>query len=139
MGLIVPGGTTNACVLLYAKVQPKYFPQARARLIVMPKGENGRPFLPLIGFSRPAFSKPLGNCLMRLHRTWVGSAVNLRIGIDRTTRYTHLQLLREGVMNALVHRDYELTGAVTIFCLRDSIRISNPGGLPLGLEPAGLS
>jgi ATP-dependent DNA helicase RecG len=38
--------------------------------------------------------------------------------------------LREGIMNALVHRDYESSGSITISISPDSLRISNPGGLP---------
>ena len=46
--------------------------------------------------------------------------------------------LREGVMNALVHRDYSSSGSITISILPDSLQISNPGGLPEGLKPADL-
>lgn len=46
--------------------------------------------------------------------------------------------LREGIVNALVHRDYAMTGLITISVLADSLQISNPGGLPEGLTTADL-
>jgi ATP-dependent DNA helicase RecG len=46
--------------------------------------------------------------------------------------------LREGVMNALVHRDYSLSGSTTISIQAKSFEISNPGGLPYELKPADL-
>jgi ATP-dependent DNA helicase RecG len=46
--------------------------------------------------------------------------------------------LREGIMNALVHRDYSLSGSITILVLPKSLQISSPGGLPAELKPADL-
>jgi len=42
--------------------------------------------------------------------------------------------LREGVANALVHRDYTRLGAVHIQWHEDRIEISNPGGFPEGVR-----
>ncbi|MBN2857462.1 MAG: putative DNA binding domain-containing protein [Candidatus Delongbacteria bacterium] len=45
-----------------------------------------------------------------------------------------LDALREAVINAVVHRDYFLTGSHTVIeIFDDRIEISNPGGLPRGL------
>lgn len=49
-----------------------------------------------------------------------------------------MSALREGVLNALVHRDYNLTGSTLISIAPDSLQISNPGGLPPGLTTADL-
>jgi ATP-dependent DNA helicase RecG len=46
--------------------------------------------------------------------------------------------LREGVMNALVHRDYASNGTVLVQVLPDSIQIDNPGGLPDNMSVADL-
>jgi SIR2-like domain/Putative ATP-dependent DNA helicase recG C-terminal len=37
--------------------------------------------------------------------------------------------LKEVIVNALVHRDYRMTGNIVIFVTASSIKISNPGGL----------
>ncbi len=41
---------------------------------------------------------------------------------------------REGVANALIHRDYTRTGAVHIQWFADRLEISNPGGFPEGVR-----
>jgi ATP-dependent DNA helicase RecG len=46
--------------------------------------------------------------------------------------------VREGVLNALAHRDYALSGSILISIFRDSMEITNPGGLPDHLTPADL-
>ena len=49
-----------------------------------------------------------------------------------------LTAVREAVMNALVHRDYQLSGSILISILPDSLKVANPGGLPNELTPADL-
>jgi ATP-dependent DNA helicase RecG len=46
--------------------------------------------------------------------------------------------LREGVMNALIHRDYSSNAAITISIDRGSLKISNPGSLPDALKVSDL-
>ncbi len=41
---------------------------------------------------------------------------------------------REGVANALIHRDYTRLGAVHVQWREDRLEISNPGGFPLGVR-----
>src|SRR5690554_3025871 len=45
-----------------------------------------------------------------------------------------LEALREGVINALIHRDYFLLGNIEIRVYDDQIVISSPGGLPDGVQ-----
>ena len=49
----------------------------------------------------------------------------------RKDRYLYpMEALREGIVNALCHRDYTITGStVRIFVFQDSIEIRSPGGL----------
>ncbi len=54
----------------------------------------------------------------------------LRIGVPHYSE----RAFREGVANALVHRDYTRLGAVHVQWHEDSIEISNPGGFPEGIR-----
>jgi len=49
-----------------------------------------------------------------------------------------LRALQEGVVNALVHRDYSLASQVRVFVFEDRIEISNPGGLHNTVSPEDL-
>ena len=46
--------------------------------------------------------------------------------------------VRELVVNALVHRDYELAGAVEVEHSPDSLAITSPGGLVFGITPENI-
>ena len=54
----------------------------------------------------------------------------LRIGVPDYSEAA----FREGVANALIHRDYTRLGAAHVQWYPDQIRISNPGGFPEGVR-----
>jgi ATP-dependent DNA helicase RecG len=58
----------------------------------------------------------------------------LRIGIPEYPEAS----FREAIANALVHRDYTQRGAVHVQWLDESLEISNPGGLPEGINLTNL-
>src|SRR3989338_7544354 len=43
--------------------------------------------------------------------------------------------LREGIINAVIHRDYWQDGEVIVYIFDDHIDIVNPGGFPDGVTP----
>jgi ATP-dependent DNA helicase RecG len=57
-------------------------------------------------------------------------------GVNREDIYEiPLEVLREAVVNALMHRDYSITGTqVSVEVYDDRVEILNPGGLPKGLS-----
>jgi len=66
--------------------------------------------------------------------------LNVRSDIRGVNRYDiyeiPLEALREAVVNALMHRDYSITGTqVSLEIYDDRVEIVNPGGLPRGLTP----
>tara|TARA_Y100000310_G_C20611760_1_gene778364 strand:+ start:114 stop:1472 length:1359 start_codon:yes stop_codon:yes gene_type:complete len=60
-------------------------------------------------------------------------------GVERKEEWEYpLLALREGIINALVHRDYALNSNVQIRIFDDRLEIWSPGGLPFGLTVAKL-
>jgi len=57
-------------------------------------------------------------------------------GLNRVDIYEiPFAALREAVVNALMHRDYSITGSqVSVEVYDDRVEITNPGGLPKGLQ-----
>ncbi len=56
----------------------------------------------------------------------------LERGIQHKDDYLYpIEALREGIVNAVCHRDYTITGsAIRIFLFRNKLEIRSPGGLP---------
>jgi ATP-dependent DNA helicase RecG len=58
------------------------------------------------------------------------------LGVNRQDIYEiPIEVLREAMVNALMHRDYSITGTqVSVEVFDDRVEIVNPGGLPKGLS-----
>jgi ATP-dependent DNA helicase RecG len=139
LGLVAFGGVTNAALVLFGKHPSRLLPQARVRLLVMPEGKTG---------NRYSLDKTFDACVLRIAEQ-IPAALEAHAGgvVSRFSKENWRRedrslyptaALREGVMNALVHRDYTASGSITISLLPDSLQISNPGALPGGLTPADL-
>jgi len=139
LGLSANGRVTNAAILLFGKQPSRLLPQARVRLLVMPEGKTG---------NRYSVDKTFDACLLRVAEqipdalaSHAGGVLS-RFSQENWQREDHplypMTALREGVMNALVHRDYSLSGSVAISIYPDSLQITNPGSLAGGLTPADL-
>ncbi len=57
---------------------------------------------------------------------------SLKKGVQRKDEYPYpIEAIREGVVNAVCHRDYNISGsAIRIFVFRNRLEIRSPGGLP---------
>ncbi len=138
LGLAERGQVTNAAVVLYGKNPCRILPQARVRLLVASEGKTGGRF---------ELDRVFEGCLIQTAMD-LPEALKLHVdGVETTfskdwqhsTRpIAPVMALREGIMNALVHRDYALLGSVTLSVVPPKIQISNPGGLPGGLTPRDL-
>lgn len=139
LGLTEGDNVTHAAWLLYGKKPARLLPQARVRLLVLPEGKTGGHY---------ALDKTFDTCLLKMAQALPAALAPYAEGVrsefdprdwQRNDRRRYPPAaLREGVMNALVHRDYASSASIVISVMPDSIQIVSPGGLPDDMTVAEL-
>lgn len=128
-GLIVNGNVTNACMLLFGKNPTRFIPQAIIKLVVYPGTSPSDTFIE---------NKPLeGNIFKNIEMAFaqfdsiIGKEIRIE-GTFRTEKEKYPKMaLREGLLNAIVHRDYSTPKSfLTIASFSNKMVINNYGGLP---------
>ena len=137
MGLLKNGHFTNACIVLFAKSPIRFIPQSKIRVTVYPSDSTGDRFLNDRIFDDNLFNNIKG-VLSFLDVTFGKSIVV--DGIERKEKLNYpLLALREGLLNAMVHRDYNsVNGFLQISIFSDRTEIANYGGLPEGITLSDL-
>jgi len=136
-GLILNGNITNACIVLFGKDPTRFIPQSKIRLTVYPDKNATNTFLEDRFFEGNIFSN-ITSVFTYLDALY---AKTIRIeGIHRTEKKNYPEIaLREGILNAIVHRDYKsANGFMQISIFSDRTEISNFGSLPEGITVADL-
>lgn len=119
-------------VLLFCPEPQRFFPQARIQAARF-KGSTTDEFIDQqdIGGS---LLEQVDQCLNFIKR-------NIRLrgvvkGLQREDRYEYpLPALREALINAIVHRDYSISGtSIRVAIFDDCVEISSPGLLPTGIS-----
>jgi len=121
----------NAGILFFAKSVADHLPQAQMTLVAF-KGTKK-----LHIYDRRDVRDDL---LTQFNEAmaFVMKHLNVRSEIRGVNRYdiyeVPLEVMREAVVNALMHRDYSVTGTqISVEVFDDRVEIINPGGLPKGL------
>jgi ATP-dependent DNA helicase RecG len=137
VGLIQNGNITNACMVLFGKNPIRFIPQSRIRITLYPSKISGNQFIDDKVFEGNIFTniKSIFNYLDIVY----GKSLSVK-GLIRTDKFNYPVLaLREGILNAIVHRDYNsVKGFLQISIFSDRTEISNYGGLPQGITVADL-
>ncbi len=126
---------TNAGILLFGKHPPQFFDNILIRCGRF-KGVVKEDFIDMKDFD--------GNLFQNLERAIAFLQEHLRLqatikGLRREEKWEiPLEALREAIINALIHRDYEEQGFVYIKVYDEQIVIANPGKLPEDLTIADL-
>lgn len=128
-GLIVNGNITNACMLLFGENPTRFIPQAKIKLVVYPGNSPGDTFIENKHFE--------GNIFRNIEQAFThfesifGKEIRVE-GAFRTDKDKYpKKALREGLLNAIVHRDYSASKSfLTISAFSNKMVISNYGGLP---------
>lgn len=136
-GLYENGYFTNACVVLFAKNPTKFIPQVRVRLTEYADSKTSKSLL-----RDEVFEGNLFDTQDRLERYISNLGVRSVFASNQWKRVDFkfpIKALQEGVINALMHRDYSSqSSSVTISIYPDSIIISNSGHLPSDLKVSHL-
>ena len=139
LNLMVNDKLTNAAVILFCKNESKQFMQSNIQLARF-KGTTKSEFLNNKKYRANAFDlydKAMDFLVFSLPiaaRIVAGNPVRVE---TPAIPYT---VLREALINALVHRDYSNAGAsISVAVYDDRINISNVGSLPRGVELSKLS
>lgn len=135
LGLIASNGLTNACDILFAKRPAQRHPQARVRFIQFESDKTAAAYL-----DDRWVEGPLHQVYTQLMEK-IGAHVRVQSffapgdrGREDRPNYS-LEALREGLVNALAHRDYAgFSGGVTVSVYPDRIEIWNSGRLPRGIR-----
>jgi len=127
-GLIVNGNITNACMVLFGKNPTQFIPQSIIKLVVHPGTKSGDRFKENKIYNGNLFrnvEKILSN-----FDSFIGSD-NIIEGTFRTSKKLYPEIaLREGLLNAIVHREYAASQSFLVIELfSDRLVIRNYGGL----------
>lgn len=123
---------TNGAVLLFGKNLNNYFPDARIRLARF-EGIDKTRIIDHQDLSEP-LTTAISQIIAFIRRHTATAAVIGEIKRKDIPQYPPI-VIREAVINALLHADYSIKGAsITVAIFDDRIEITNPGCLPYGLS-----
>ena len=136
-GLYQNSSFTNSCVVLFAKNPTKYLPQVRVRLTEYGEGKTNNALLRDEVFEGNLFT--IQDSLERYIENLGVRSVFDKNQWKRIDFKFPPKALQEGVINALMHRDYSShSSSVAISIYPDSFVISNSGHLPDDLKVSEL-
>ena len=127
-GLLKDGNLTNACIALYAKTPAQFIAQTRIKLSVFSSDSNAD-LVEARLFEGNIF-KNISAIFQFIDMTY-SKSVKID-GLLREERWNYPQVaVREGIMNAIVHRDYNsVNGFMHILLYPNRLEIANYGVLP---------
>ncbi len=131
------GKPTNASILLFAKEPQKFFFQAEVRCVRFKGNEAVKPFIDMKVISENIIDQV--NKTLNFVLEHIPKAVWLDGKPQREERYKYPpDAIREAIVNAVCHRNYEEKGNVQIRVFDDYLEVWSPGELPSPLTPKDL-
>ncbi len=136
-GLMVGGNLTNAAIVLFAENPLKYLPQTKIRTTVYNSSKSGNVILFDRIYNNSLFKNI--NSIWDFYETYLKRSETIK-GLIRRKEKLPIFALREGLLNALIHRDYsQISSTLTLEVYPDKLVISNTGELPEGMSFNDLS
>jgi len=132
-GLIVNGNITNSCMVLFGNNPGRYIPQSVIRLTVYSGDNKEGSFIEDKFYDSHLFGN-IRHLLGYLDNLY-GKEIKIE-GVLRTENKKYPEVaLREGLMNAAIHRDYNASeGFLKVSVYYNKTVISNFGSLPRGVR-----
>jgi len=145
--IMVEGGVTVSGMLLFGRNPNRFLPQAGIDAVALPGLEKdyaakGRaalrgPMTPLLNVNGDLVESGLVEQAVEFVGRNTGVSAQLDGGARRSERPTYpVEAVREGVVNALIHRDYLLSNTdIELAIYANRLEIISPGRLPNGITP----
>jgi ATP-dependent DNA helicase RecG len=132
LSLVKGDKLTNAAILLFGKSPQRYFLQTEVRCARFKGTEAIKPFIDMKVFGGDIIEQVNKALNFVLEHTLL-SAWLVPGKVEREERNEYpSDAIREAIVNAICHRDYESTGNVQVRIFDDRIEVWNPGSLPEG-------
>ena len=129
LDLLKENNPTNAAILLFGRNPQKCFLQAEMRCARFKGNKPVKPFIDMKVFG--------GNIIDQIDKAlkFVLEHIPMKVYLagkpEREERYEYPpDALREGIINAICHRDYACVGHIQIRIFDDRVEVWNPGLLP---------
>ncbi|HWC61851.1 MAG TPA: ATP-binding protein [Verrucomicrobiae bacterium] len=138
LNLFRDGTITNAAEVLFGDNPTQQFPQARVRVTVYAMDKGGD-FIDNRQFEGPALL--MLDEVFAMLRKHLSVSATFKEGLQRIDRPVYPEAaLREGLVNAFVHRDYSnFSGGLAVDVYPGRLVIWNSGSLPPGLKIGDLT
>ena len=134
LGLLKDESMKNAGILLFAKNTTKFFMNATITCCIF-KGESKVEILDRKEFDSDICSN-YESTILYLQKNLKTRYFIKNAGPRKEVLEIPEEVLREAILNAILHRDYFEKGAcIMVEIYSDRLEISNPGGLVAGLKP----
>jgi len=137
LGLVKSGNLTNAAILLFAKKPQRFFLQAETRCARFKGTKPVKPFLDMKIFE--------GDIIEQVDKAlyFVLEHIPMKVYLvgkaEREEKYEYPpDAIREAIVNAICHRDYETSSNVQVRVFNDRIEVLGCGSLPEPLTPEDL-
>jgi ATP-dependent DNA helicase RecG len=133
LNLLRDNKLANAAILLFGKAPERFFMQSEVKCIALPTTEFVKPY--------DTYQTYGGNLFEQVDKTTAFTLENIRRPLwvepgEVAARHPYelpKEALREAIVNAIIHREYDSPSKVQIRVFPDRVEIWNPGCLPLQL------
>ena len=145
--IMVEGGVTLSGMLMFGKTPNRFLPQAGIDAVAFPGTEKDYavrertalrgPMTPLLDAKGELIEASLVEQALDFVKRNTGVTAALENGARRVKKPTYPpEVIREAVVNALIHRDYLLSNTdIELAIYQDRMEIISPGKLPNGITP----